>query len=725
MASPSLALGFIRNDGQWDQHVRFTTTASGLSAGILNDGFLLSLLRSRADRPEDAQGLAGGGSGLRVERAPVQFTFEGASTTAQVQGEGLLEPYVNYFVGRDPARWATRVPTYAAVRYHGLYPGVDVVVKKPDARIEYDLVLAGEADPALVRVRVQGAESLALDETGGLSIQTRLGVLRQHPPLAFETLQDGSQRPVECFFVLLSDELFGFRVPAREPGASLVIDPVLDPPSYFTYLGGPPPHSTDEGGDMATDIAVKGGKATVTGCTASVGFPMTPDPGEPVAGSFMGVCDVFVTRLDSSGTNIRWSTFWGDNDIDIGYAVEVDGPGAVYVGGYTRSYDIQMTAPYPGPFQPYAGGAGDGFVLKLDASGSTISYSSYLGSSCEDTVCDLKVDGLGHAYVCGYTNWVTTWSPDPPFPTGPAAVVEPRTGGNWSGFVSKVAPDGTALVYSTFVRGLDLEMTAPWTWCIAIALHIDDSDPTNVNAFVTGLVENAATHGIPITATNAFQQTPGGGGDAFLIGLNASATSYVYGSYYGGSSDDIGFDLAAYSDGLAVTGRTYSTNLHLVAPYQGSNGGAADAFVARFLPYANPSVSFSTYLGGTGEDFGTAMDADSTGRNLYCTGVTWSTDFPTAWPLFSANQGLQDVFFSRFQSNALVSSTYLGGAAADEAYGLATDQSGYYIAGLSVNHPTLNFYTVLNAAYPVTGWQTTHGGGDLCNPSGWQPDCSC
>ncbi|MBI4878412.1 MAG: hypothetical protein HY812_01950 [Planctomycetes bacterium] len=728
VAQPSLALGFIRNDGQFDERVRFTTSGSGLSAGFLDHGFLLHLLRSRADRSDMSQGLAGGSPGLRVDRAPLEFTFEGALDSVQVEGESLLEPYVNYFIGRDPSRWASRVPTYGSVRYTGLYPGIDVVVKKPDARIEYDLVLAPEADPSLVQVRVRGAESLKVDETGGLEIQTRLGALRQHPPLAFEILEDGTQRPVECFFALLSEDLFGFRVPAREPGASLVIDPVVDPPAYFTYLGGPAPGN---GADMATDVAVKGGKATVTGCTASADFPMTPAPGTPADGSFDGSCDVFVTRLDSSGCNIRWSTFFGGADIDVGYGVEVDAAGAVYVAGFTRSYEIIMEAPAPGaPYQASAGGAGDGFFLKLDPSGSDIIYSSYLGSGEEDTATDLKIDGLGNAYVCGYTGWDSGSPITPAFPTT-GGVVEPVNGASgWCGFVSKVNPTGTGLVYSTFVRAANPHamMSQPCTECIAIALHIDDSDPSNVNAFVTGRVMASASLGIPISA-NAFQSTPpvDGGEDAFLLGLNPSATYYVYGSYLGGSEQDIGFDLAAYSDGLALTGRTYSSNLPLMNAYQTTNNGNGDAFVARFRPYASPSVSFSTYLGGAGQDQGTAIDADSTGRNLYCVGVTYSWGplpyFPTtAGALFSNPLGQQDVFFSRFQSYGLAHSTYLGGAAADEAYGLATDQGGYYIAGLSIDHSTQNFYDVLSGAYPVTGWRTSHSGGAAFSPTGWKPE---
>ncbi|MBI4878915.1 MAG: hypothetical protein HY812_04540 [Planctomycetes bacterium] len=376
-------------------------------------------------------------------------------------------------------------------------------------------------------------------------------------------------------------------------------------------------------------------------------------------------------------------------------------------------------------------------MLKLDPSGSDIIYSSYLGSGGEDTATDLKIDGLGHAYVCGCTNWVTGWSPDPPFPTTPGNVVEPRTGGNWSGYVCKVAPDGTALVYSTFVRAVNQEMTAPWTWCIAIALHIDDSDPTNVNAFVTGLVQNADTYGIPLTPWNAFQQTPGGGEDAFVIGLNATATAHVYGSYYGGLGQDIGFDLAAYSDGLALTGRTYSTDLPLVNPYQANNAGDSDAFIARFQPYAISSVSFSTYLGGKGQDQGTAIDTDSTGRGLYCVGLTYSWGqgdsykpyFPTTldahfkYPLGPNGVG-QDIFFSRFQSNGLAYSTYLGGAATDEAYGLATDQGGYYIAGLSAQpYEGLGFYAALNVPFPaLSGYQTVNYGGDAFSGTGWRPE---
>ncbi|MBI4880199.1 MAG: hypothetical protein HY812_11160 [Planctomycetes bacterium] len=267
--------------------------------------------------------------------------------------------------------------------------------------------------------------------------------------------------------------------------------------------------------------------------------------------------------------------------------------------------------------------------------------------------------------------------------------------------MSKVSPDGTTLVYSTFVRAANHYMSNPGTECIAIALHIDDSDPTNVNAFV--------------------------------IGLNATATAHVYGSCYGGSNQDIGFDLAAHSDGLALTGRTYSTNLTMVNPYQGSNGGDSDAFIARFRPYATPSVSFSTYLGGKGQDQGTAIDTHGTGRGLYCVGLTYSWGqggsyqpyFPTtpdalvSDPLAPGCAG-QDIFFCRFQSNGLVYSTYLGGDATDEAYGLAKDPSGYYIAGMSAGQ---DFYANLHTELPgLPGYQTTNRGGYQFTTATWNPE---
>ncbi|MBI4880525.1 MAG: SBBP repeat-containing protein [Planctomycetes bacterium] len=465
---------------------------------------------------------------------------------------------------------------------------------------------------------------------------------------------------------------------------------------------------------------------------------MPPPPGPPLPADplFGGTCEAFVTRLDATGTSISWSTFFGGNDIDVGYGVEGGAAGTVYVAGCTRSEDIPIAPPAPQiPFQATYGGNGDGFVLKLDPAGTSIHYSSYLGSGDEDTATDLKVDGLGNAYVCGYTYWVTGWGTSPDFPTTPANVIEPRTGGDSSGFVSKIATDGTYLLYSTFVRGLAQEMRYPFTECIAIALHIDDSDPTNVNAFVTGRVQNAETYGIPLTG-NAFQQTPGGGEDAFVIGLNATATAHVYGSYYGGSNQDIGFDLAAYSEGLALTGRTYSTNLTLVNPWQSANNGNGDAFIARFQPYASPSVSFSTYLGGVGLDQGTAVDTDGTGRNLYCVGLTywWAPEpgqsqptphFPTTsdalftTPLDQDVDG-QDIFFCKFQSNNLVYSTYLGGGDTDEAYGLAKDPSGYYIAGMSAGQ---DFYSQLSTQVPgLPGYQPTNQGGPSYSPGSWKPE---
>jgi hypothetical protein len=363
---------------------------------------------------------------------------------------------------------------------------------------------------------------------------------------------------------------------------------------YSTYLGG-------SDSDFAVRIAVDGaGSAYVTGFTRSTDFPTTAGTAQTThAGEF----DAFVSKLDSTGSGLVYSTYLGGSDTDVGFGVAVDGAGSAYVMGYTASTDFPTIT---GAAQiTSAGGSFDAFVSKLDSTGSGLVYSTYLGGSDTDVGRGIAVDGAGSAYVAGYTASTN-------FPTT-AEAAQTTHGGVFDAFVTKLDATGSALVYSTFLGGNGSDG--------GLDMALDDVG----SAYVTG-----ETHfgDFPTTA-GAVQTTRAGEFDAFVTKLDATGSGLVYSTYLGGSDTDVGRGIAVDGVGSAyVAGYTRSTDFPTTAEaVQTTHGGGVyDAFVTK-LDATGSGLVYSTYLGGSDYDAGEGI-AVGTG-SAYLTGDTNSTNFPT------------------------------------------------------------------------------------------------
>ncbi len=393
-----------------------------------------------------------------------------------------------------------------------------------------------------------------------------------------------------------------------------------------------------------------------------------------------------------------YSTYLGGSSgPEYGRGIAADSSGNAYVTGITQSADFPIF-PNPGAFQPALNGFQNAFVTKLNAAGSALVYSTYLGGSGFDEGNGIAVDSSGNAYVTG-----STFSID--FPTLNAFQSIP--GSNGDAFVTKLNAAGSALVYSTYLGGSFGDD--------GFAIAVDSSG----NAYVTGLTRSA----VNFPKMNAFQPAFGGGtSDAFVTKLNTTLMgnpSLVYSTYLGGSGDENsigagGAGIAADSSGNAyVTGQTFSANFPIF-PNPGAldttfGGGTSDAFVTKLNTtlMGNPSLVYSTYLGGSGQDIGRGVAVDISG-NAYVAGATGSTDFPTL-NAFQSTVGGAFVTKLNATGSALVYSTHLGGISGVDAVGIAVDSSvvppnGFaYITGLA-NSGSL---ATSNAFQPAFGGGTS------------------
>ncbi|UED67393.1 SBBP repeat-containing protein [Brevibacillus sp. HD3.3A] len=307
---------------------------------------------------------------------------------------------------------------------------------------------------------------------------------------------------------------------------------------YSTYLGG---DSIDFGSGITVDAA---GNAYIVGTTATSQLDFTPFPITPGAfqTSFGGNTDVFVTQLNAAGNALIYSTYLGGGSFDSGAAIAVDSLGNAYVTGSTSTPE---TDPVPFPITPgsfqtlYGGGSSDAFIAKLNATGSTLVYSTYLGGGQNDAGAAIAVDTAGNAYVAGSTATLQT---DPvPFPITPGAFQTVYGGGLLDAFVTKLNPTGSALVFSTYLGGSQDDQA------FGIAL---DSLP---NVYVAGITNTPQTAPVPFPITlNAFQRNYGGGShDAFVTSLNTAGNALRYSTYLGGGQDDQAFGISVDGSGNA------------------------------------------------------------------------------------------------------------------------------------------------------------------------------
>ena len=663
----AVPLAFAANTGQVDPAVRFL---AHLPQGVLfftPNQIVLTLQGLEC-------GAAGADCGAAIDHIPqcavvrggraappppgvLRLRFEDALPTATLRAGLPLAGQVNYFVGNDPARWRANVPTYERLTYEGLYPYIDLRYEGTGARLKGTYVVAPGGAPADIHWYYEGADTVQLDAAGNLQIRLAGSGYRvtEEAPVAWQE-QNGRRTPVTIRYALDDEGGVGFELGSYNPLLPLVIDPTL---AYATYLGG---GGADSGWAVTVDAA---GNAYVTGATLSINFP-TQNPYQSQFGG--GYNDIFVTKLNAAGTGLIYSTYLGGGGEDMGLGIFVDGAGNAYLAGSTGSLDFPLLNPVQAT---YGGGNVDAFVLELNPTGDALLYSTYLGGSHDDCSVGVARLGNGTLYTGGYTGSTN-------YPVVQA--IQPASGGDWDAFVTKLNPAGTALLYSTYLGGSDYEFTGGFA--------VDGAG----NAYISGITESA---NFPVVA--AVQPALGGEEDAFLAKVNPDGTALVYSTYLGGSAHDEASIVAVDAAGNAyLNGVTHSPNFPLHNPFQAVYGGQGDAFVVKLPPAGSPLV-FSTYLGGSGAEWGHGVVADGAG-NIYVDGNTASLDFPLINPLQPTyGGGTGDVFLARLPPTGQVPhyATYLGGSGDEGGMFTTLDSAGNaYVTGWtnSPNFPTRNAY---------------------------------
>jgi hypothetical protein len=715
-----LPLSFESNHGQSDSQVKFLARGAGYTLFLTPDEAVFSLQQNpaaqgvpssaKSSSPKLAESVLGESvlsesvlnhARLAQENTSVfRVQLVNADRTAAVTGLNQLPGRTNYLRGNDPAKWTTGVPSFAKVQYKNVLQGIDLVYYGNGSQLEYDFVVSPGTDAQLINLNFSGARTLRVDrQTGDLVLRVGQEDIRFHKPVAYQNQADGSKQLIAAEYILGRSSHVSFGLGDYDRSKPLVIDPTL---TYSTYLGG---GSNDYGTAIAVDST---GNAYVTGYTNSVNFPTT-------AGAFQTTCgggcsgttvDAFVSKLDPTGSFLVYSTYLGGTGNDYGNGIALDASGDAYIVGQTFSTNFPTTT---GALKTKCGtdkcASGYAFVTELNATGSGLIYSTYLGGNGKNQGNAIVLDASNNAYVTGYTQSLTfpttsgvfqptcTCSAMLPFvtklnSTGSGLIYSTYLGGtkgdvgyslaldssnniyltgythstnfpttsgafqtalnaNVAVFVAKLNSTGSALVYSTYLGG-NTSVTTPCEAC-GTAITVDSSG----NAYVCGLTAEANFPITPGAFQSVFASSPNGH-DAFVTKLNSSGTGLLFSTYVGGNGDDGATGIALDSSGnIWFRGNTKSANFPVTpGAFQTALGGAFDAYVSELNP-AGSQLLYSTYLGGSGTEYGgaTAVLALSTQNppDVYVTGYTNSTNFPVvAGSLQTSNAGQNDAFVSKF-----------------------------------------------------------------------------
>lgn len=532
----------------------------------------------------------------------VKLTPLGIHKTPKIIAEDLQKNKINYFTGNDPGKWKANVPTYRAITYKGIYEGIDIRFYGNNRQLEYDIIIKPGADSSCIKFACSGIEDLTINEEGNLEIYLKGGKFIQKKPYVYQEIK-GKRIEIDGRFKVKNSKI-------------------------KDKIGKP---------------EVRKPKSKIRNRKFTYGFQVA---------SYDKRYSLIIDPI------LVYSTYFGGGGQDCGRNIAVDPSGNVYITGETWSHD----------FVSYESKAGevrfpDAFVTKIDASGNSLLYSTYLGGSSDDVGRGIAVDTSGNAYITGVTN-----STD--FPTSSAISKSKRGGAD--AFVTKLDASGN-LIYSTYLGGDNFD------WGNGIA--IDASQ----NAYVTGWT---SSQNFPVTSAT-YKSTSGGYRDGFVTKLGTSGATLVYSTYLGGNNDDAGNGIAVDISGNAyITGYTNSTNFPTVSAACGDYaGGYHDAFVAK-LNASGKYLIYSTYLGGNNDDVGYGIAIDTSG-NAYITGVTWSTNFPTVSSVYKSLAGNNDAFIIKLNplGNNINYSTYLGGSMYDGGYGIVVDASrNVYVTGVTCSH---------------------------------------
>jgi RHS repeat-associated protein len=670
-----LPLLFVRNEGQEQAPVLFSANTLGGTVFFTPQGPVFDLPEDRsawkqAHTPDEKTKRL---LPTTIRKHAIRLTYHGANPAPVVEGTEALTATVNYLNGTDSAKWQTGIDTFGSLVYRDLYQGIDLHFEGNEGSLKGTYIVDPGVDPSQIVWSYAGARAAEIDpKTGDLvvSLRTKNGrstadtlEIREHAPIAWQII-NGQKHDVAVRFTVDRQGQVRFTLGNYDRTHELIIDPTV---TYSSYIGG-------SSADTITTIAVDAsGAIYIGGQTFSSNYPTVTGSYDTTLNTGVTTNDGFVTKISSAGNTLVYSTYIGGSNNEAISSIKLDASGNLYVAGWTASNDfpqVSVTSSY--------GGGNDGFLLKLNASGSALLYSRYIGGNQNDNLADIELLADGTIYFAGNTAStnlsVTNTLKLDPLTTAP--VYQSSNAGGVDGMAGSLNSTG-AIRYLTYIGGnFDETITE-------IAL---DSD----QRVVIGGYTNSTN--LP-SRELGLQQSYSGGVDGFVVRLNRTASALDYSSYVGGVGADTVQSVAVDTDnGIILAGYTGATSgFPLKNAFQNTLGGSEDMFVMRLTPTGDDYI-YSTYYGGTGSDGAKDIAVWEDG-SVVVSGQSPSTfTIPNSrYPVQATNAGGKDVIVLALDPTGQpIYSTFYGGNAEDDPWAMTRDATdAIYIAGrtLSTNFP--------------------------------------
>lgn len=551
----------------------------------------------------------------------------------------------NFLIGNDPGLWVTGAPNFKKIAYPNVYDGIDLVFSPDPDGLKYEFKLEPGAQVENIRIGYDGA--VVSTDGEQIFIRTSLGTIIDGGLLAYQVI-DGEVTEVDAHLIV-KDNVIRYAVD-HDPRYPLVIDPLV----YGTYFNG---GGTTE--SLSTSGVDDKGDVYLIGSTRSSNFPTTTGAYQTTNGGYDDIC---VVKLSYWNSTLEFSTYVGGDFGDYGHAVEIDPNGNALIAGYSSSSDFPTT---PGAYQRTPQ-AGDGIIFKLNSDGTNLLFSSLVGGSDNDFFSDFVTDNDGNIYLTG-----DTASDD--FPTSNNAYQSSCPPYTCVLFV-KMNKDVSSLLRATLVS-----TTMGFSYATGRAITIDAN-----NNFIVAGSTNQRTYP---TTPGAFQETMGAltGHDAFVTKVKADATGLIFSTFLGGDLGDHALDIMQDDTGnILIAGRTESSDFPTTnGAYDTTYNQNWDMFLTKMNPTGN-SLVFSTFIGGSEDDFTTSMLLDDNNRP-HLAGFTYSSDFPTTPGAESSTlKGTTDGVLLRFNSGGttLLNSTYIGGTGGDNIEAISIDSDNNIVGGM-------------------------------------------
>lgn len=637
-------LYFEQNIGQTRSDIVFTSNTRNYKLELRRHDAIITLLSGDAlESISDPSNII---SKLRIK--PVH-----TNPDVQMFGLKLLPSTSSYFTSKTPKHWIQGAPHYSGVKYKGIYPGINLEYYGNRQELEYDFIVKPGADPSQIKMSYEGVDLVTVDESGNAILEFNNTALIQKSPYVFQTI-NGIEKEIAAEYAIYDSgadgktPLLGFRLlAAYDKNKELIIDPVL---SYSSLLGG---DLYNSGSNIAIDST---GNSYVLSRTFSV--DNTDANADSVICQNNCQSNVMVSKFSSNGSKLLWSIILSGSGDEDGSGIAVDEDNNVYIAGWTNSEDFPLLKAH----DTYFDGLSEGFITKIDASGTKLLYSTYAGNARSEIITDINLASNGDVLISGRTS-------TPQFSESDHLNDDQRI--NTDGFISRYSNDGRSHIFTQYIGGSRFDSVD--------ALTSDEQG----NIYVTGTTDSA---NFPVK--NALYNKLSGVSDAFVSQYSADGKHLLFSSFLGGDGAEYGKDICLDRMGNPViAGVTTSNNLPVKnafdATRNGSNGDW-DSFVTK-ISRDGSKLIHSSYLGGSLGDYAAAIKVDKL-NNTFVAGYTLSEDFPVKNAIFKTLNGTSDLFISKITANGKVLSysTLFGGSHEESYADIEIDSSNnLYITGIT------------------------------------------